>query len=66
MYTSMREDVFLIVDETQQRFELTYVDSWNRRSVSRCDQLFIILIEVEMNGHISAVEKRFHLQNFCM
>ena len=26
MYTSMRADVFLIVDETQQRFELTIVE----------------------------------------
>ena len=50
MYTSLRADVFLIIDETLQRFELTYVDGWNPSAVSRRDQLFITLMKLKLNS----------------
>ncbi|KAK7939878.1 hypothetical protein WMY93_003204 [Mugilogobius chulae] len=59
MYTSLKSDMFDVIDATLKRFELSYVDGWIPGAISRRDQLFITLIKLKMNSPLLDLAERF-------
>jgi hypothetical protein len=49
MYTSLKPDMFSILDDLIQRFDLTYTEKWNPGAISRTDQLFMTLMKFRLN-----------------
>ncbi|XP_062616136.1 uncharacterized protein LOC134277853 [Saccostrea cucullata] len=50
MYTSLKADMFRVVDSTIQRFPLTYVNNWTPAVISRTDQLLMTLMKLKLNS----------------
>lgn len=59
MYTSLKHDVFQIIDEYLQRFNVKYVDGWTPSFLSKSDQLLMTLIKLNMNPPLLDLAERF-------
>ncbi|KAK3085760.1 hypothetical protein FSP39_008291 [Pinctada imbricata] len=59
MYTTLKADMFNIIDATLQRFPLNYVDGWTPGAISRRDQLLMTLMKLKLNSPILDLAERF-------
>lgn len=59
MYTSLKPQMFRIIDSTLQRFPLVYVDSWTPSAFSRTDQLLMTLMKLKLNCPFLDLAERF-------
>ena len=59
LYTSLKKDMFGIIDQTLQRFPLTYVDGWTSSVFSRRDQLLMTLMKLKLNPPMLDLADRF-------
>ena len=59
LYTTLKPDMFNIIDETLQRFPLNYVDGWTPGSISRRNQLLMTLMKLKLNSPILDIAERF-------
>lgn len=59
MYTSLKPQMFRIIDSTLQRFPLVYVDGWTPSAFSRTDQLFMTLMKLKLNCPLLDLAERF-------
>lgn len=59
MYTSLKPQMFRIIDSTLQRFPLVYVDGWTPSAFSRTDQLFMTLMKLKLNCPFLDLAERF-------
>ncbi|XP_048777675.2 uncharacterized protein LOC125681560 [Ostrea edulis] len=59
MYTSLKPEIFSIIDTTLQRFPLVYVDGWTPSAFSRSDQLFMTLMKLKLNCPLLDLAERF-------
>jgi len=60
MYTSLKYDMFLILDRTLQRFPLSYAEGWTPAFLDRTEQLFMTLIKLTMNPPLLDLAERFN------
>ena len=60
MYTSLKPDMFHVIDEIMQRFEITYIDGWKPSFISRSDQLLMTLMKLKMNVPLLDLAQRFN------
>ncbi|XP_069103467.1 uncharacterized protein [Argopecten irradians] len=59
MYTSLKADMFAVIDTTLQRFPLTYVDGWTPATFSRTDQLLMTMMKLKLNPPLLDIAERF-------
>jgi hypothetical protein len=60
MYTSLKLDVFNIIDAYLQRFDISYIDGWTPQNISRTDQLLLTLMKIKMNLPVLDLAERFN------
>lgn len=61
MYTSLKADMFKVLDSTIQRFPLTYINNWNPGTISRTDQLLMTLMKLKLNCLHLDLAERFNI-----